>query len=65
MGLPKDTVKPAVNYTHPSERPYFDASKSTPDALVAIDNTKSGADYGITDAPVVEALAGKKTENGK
>lgn len=65
MGLPKDTVKPAINYTHPSERPYFDASKSTPDALVAIDNTKSGADYGITDAPVVETLAGKKTENGK
>ena len=65
MGLPKDTVKPAINYTHPSERPYFDPSKSTPDALVAIDNTKSGTDYGITDAPVVEPLAGKKTENGK
>lgn len=65
MGLPKDIVKPAINYTHPSERPYFDPSKSTPGALVAIDNTKSGADYGITDAPDVEPLAGTKTENGK
>lgn len=65
MGLPADKVKPAINYTHPSERPYFDPSKSTPDALVAIDNTKTGGDYGIKDAPVVEPLAGTKTENGK
>ena len=64
MGLPKDIVKPAINYTHPSERPYFDPSKSTPDALVAIDNTKSGTDYGVTDAPVVEPVAGTTSETG-
>ena len=64
MGLPKDTVKPAINYTHPSERPYFDASKSTPDALVAIDNTKSGANYSITDPKMTEPVTGTKSESG-
>ena len=29
MGLPKDLVKPAYNYTYPSERDYFDETGST------------------------------------
>lgn len=65
MAVPADKVKPAINYTHPSERAYFDMSKSTPDAMVAVDPLKTGGDYGIKDAPVVEPLAGNKTENGK
>ena len=29
MGLPKDLVKPAYNYTYPSERDYYDETGST------------------------------------
>jgi len=29
MTLPKDTVKPKTNFTHPSERPYWDESTGT------------------------------------
>lgn len=54
MTLPKDTVKPAYNYTYPSERQYFDESTTTLAAGVVADPTKSGADYGITDPQVTE-----------
>lgn len=65
MSIPKDKVKPGFNFTHPSERDYFDASKSTIDKLQATDPAKTGGDYGIVDAPVVEPIAtGKKSETG-
>lgn len=63
--LPKDKVKPAFNYTHPSERAYFDESKSTLANGVVIDNTKSGADYGIKDVQKTEPITGTKSETGK
>lgn len=65
MGLPKDKVKPAINYTYPSERDYFDESKSTLGNGQVTDPAKSGADYGITDPQVTEALTGAKSETGK
>lgn len=65
MAVPADKVKPAINYTHPSERAYFDMSKSTPAAMVAVDPLKTGGDYSITDPKMTEPLAGNKTENGK
>ena len=65
MGLPKDLKKPAMNYTYTSEVDYQDTSLSTVTTLQVTDPAKSAGDYGITDAPVVEPLAGKKTENGK
>ncbi|WP_394261485.1 hypothetical protein [Moraxella boevrei] len=43
MGLPKDKVKPAFNYTYPSEKDYFDDSKSAVGAMKATDEAKSGA----------------------
>ena len=64
MTLPKDTVKPAYNYTYPSERPYFDESTTTLAAGVVADATKSGADYGITDPDVTEPIAGTESETG-
>ena len=64
MALPKDKVKPAVNYTHPSERDYRDHSKSAIGALAMTDPAKSGADYGIKDPQVTEAIAGNKSETG-
>ena len=64
MTLPKDTVKPAYNYTYPSERPYFDESTTTLAAGVVADPTKSGADYGITDPEVTEPIAGTESETG-
>lgn len=65
MGLPKDKVKPAINYTYPSERDYFDESKSTLGNGQVTDPAKSGGDYGITDPQVTEALTGAKSETGK
>lgn len=65
MGLPKDKVKPAINYTYPSERDYFDESKSTLGNGQVTDPAKSGSDYGITDPQVTEALTGAKSETGK
>ena len=65
MGLPKDKVKPAFNFTYPSERDYFDESKSTLGSGQVTDPGKSGGDYGITDPQVTEALTGTKSETGK
>lgn len=64
MTLPKDTVKPAYNYTYPSERPYFDESTTTLAAGVVADPLKSGADYGITDPQVTEPIVGTESETG-
>ncbi|UYZ74916.1 hypothetical protein LP123_05190 [Moraxella bovis] len=65
MGLPKDKVKPAFNYTYPSERDYFDDSKSTVGAMKATDTAKSGGDYGIKNPEKTEALTGTTSETGK
>lgn len=64
MTLPKDTVKPAYNFTHPSERPYWDESTGTLAAGVVADPAKSGADYGVQDPPVREAITGTGSETG-
>lgn len=64
MGLPKDAVKPAFNYTYPSERPYFDESLSTLDDGKVINPAKSGKDYGVTDPKVAEPVAGTTSETG-
>lgn len=64
MTLPKDTVKPAYNYTYPSERPYYDETGGTLGAERVADPAKSGADYGITDPKVTELIAGTKSETG-
>ncbi|MFL1732238.1 hypothetical protein [Moraxella oculi] len=65
MGLPKDKVKPAFNYTYPSERDYFDDSKSTAGAMKVADTAKSGGDYGIKNPEKTEALTGTTSETGK
>ena len=64
MGLPKDAVKPAFNYTYPSERPYFNESLSTLANGQVIDPAKSGKDYGIVDPKVTEPVAGTRSESG-
>lgn len=64
MTLPKDTVKPAYNYTYPSERQYFDETGSTITEGRIADPAKSGADYGIEDPKVTEPIAGTKSETG-
>ena len=64
MSLPKDLVKPAFNYTYPSERAYFDESKSTLAAGAVTDPAKSGKDYGIVDVQVTEPVAGTLSESG-
>lgn len=64
MGLPKDLVKPAYNYTYPSERDYYDETGSTLAAGRVADPDKSGADYGITDPEVTEPIAGTESETG-
>ena len=56
MGFPKDKVNPANNNTYPSERDYFDDSKSTLGNGQVTDPAKSGGDYGITDPQVTEAV---------
>lgn len=56
MGLPKEKVNPGFNYTCPSERDYFDDSKSTLGNGQVTDPAKSGGDYGITDPQVTEAV---------
>ena len=63
MTLPKDTVKPKINYTFPSERPYFEEG-GTLAASTVNDPAKSGKDYGIIDPPVTEPIAGKGSETG-
>ena len=52
MGLPKNTVEPVLEFVYPSERAYFDDSKSTLGNGQVTDPTKSGGDYGITDPQV-------------
>ena len=64
MTLPKDTVKPKTNFTHPSERPYWDESTGTLAAGVVADKAKTGADYGVQDPPVREPIAGTGSETG-
>lgn len=64
MGLPKDLVKPAYNYTYPSERDYFDESTATLAAGVVADPAKSGEDYGIADPEVTEPISGTDSETG-
>ena len=64
MTLPKDTVKPKTNFTYPGERQYFDETGSTLGAQRVADPTKSGADYGITNPRVTEAIAGTGSETG-
>lgn len=64
MGLPKDLVKPAYNYTYPSERPYFDETGSTLTTGQVADPAKSGADYGIEDPQVTEPISGTASETG-
>ena len=64
MTLPKDLVKPATNYTYPSERQYIDETGSTLAAGRVADPAKSGADYGITDPQVTEPIAGTESETG-
>ena len=65
MGLPKDKVKPAFNFTYPSERDYFDESKSTISDGQVTDTSKSGGDYGIKNQEKTEALTGTTSETGK
>ena len=64
MTLPKNTVKPKTNFTHPSERPYWDESTGTLAAGVVADPAKTGADYGVQDPPVREPIAGTGSETG-
>ena len=64
MTLPKDTVKPEYNFTYPSERQYYDETGGTLGSERAADPTKSGADYGITDPQVTEAIDGTGSETG-
>ena len=64
MTLPQDTLKPNNNFTYPSGRQYFDETGSTLGAQRVADPTKSGADYGITDPQVTEAIAGTGSETG-
>ena len=64
MSLPLDKVKPAFNYTSPSERAYFDTSLSTVDKLQVTDPSKSAKDYGVTDPKMTEPVAGTKSETG-
>ena len=64
MTLPKDTVKPKTNFTHPSERPYWDESTGTLAAGVVADPAKTGANYGVQDPPVREPIAGTGSETG-
>ena len=64
MTLPKDLVKPNVNFTFPSERQYFDESTSTLANGVVSDETKSGADYGVENPKQVEPISGNDSETG-
>ena len=64
MAVPKDKVKPAFNFTHPSEKNYMDDSKSTLEALKVFDPAKTAGDYGVEDPQKTELLAGNKSETG-
>lgn len=64
MGLPKDLVKQAYNYTYGSERDFYDETGSTLAAGIVADPAKSGEDYGITDPEVTEPIAGTDSETG-
>ena len=57
-------AKPNYNFTYPSERQYFNETGSTLGAQRVANPTKSGADYGITDPKVTEAIAGTGSETG-
>ena len=65
MGLPKDKAKPAFNFTYPSERDYFDESKSTISNAQVTDTSKSGGDYGVKNPEKTEALTGTTSETAK
>lgn len=58
MGLPKDKVQPAAHHAYPSERDYFDDSKSTLGNGQVTDPAKSGGDYEIKDPEKTKAVAG-------
>lgn len=64
MGLPKNTVKPQMNYTYTSEVDYQDTSLSTINALQVTDPSKSAKDYGVTDPKMTEPVAGTLSESG-
>ena len=65
MSLPKIRLSLLLIFTYPSERAYFDESKSTLANAQVTDPAKSGADYGIKDPQVTEALTGTKSETAK
>lgn len=48
----KTDLVPDYNYSYPSNKNYFDDSKSTAAAGVVFDSTKRGADYGVKDPEV-------------
>lgn len=64
MGLPKDKVKPAYNFTYPSERDYADESQSALGTMQITNTSKSGSDYGIKDPEKTEVLTAKTSETG-
>lgn len=64
MALPKDALKPAYNYTYPSERQYFSEATSTLAVGVVSDTKKSGKDYGIVDPKMTEPVTGTLSETG-
>lgn len=64
MALPKNALKPAYNYTYPSERQYFSEATSTLAVGVVSDTTKSGKDYGIVDHKMTDPVTGTFIENG-
>ncbi|WP_241646883.1 hypothetical protein [Rosenbergiella metrosideri] len=64
MSTPKNLVTPDYKYTYPSERAYADESKSALGAETIYDETKSGADYGITDPQVTVKVTAGGADNG-
>ena len=64
MGLPKDKVEPAINHTYPSERDYFDDSKSTLGNGQVTDTAKTGKDYGVVDPEVTKVVTTGTTNGG-
>jgi len=64
MSTPKNLVTPDYKYTYPSERAYADESTSKLGAETIYDETRSGADYGITDPAVTVKVTAGGAENG-
>ena len=64
MTLPQDQIKPNTNFTYPGERQYFEEAGSTLGAQRVADPSKSGADYGVENPPVTEAINGTGSETG-